>query len=846
MIDLYPFQREGVDAIHAMNNRGLLADEPGLGKTAQALFWMKELKTGPTVVVCPASLKDMWQREAKKMVGATSLILSGQTPMKENVGSDYDLLIINYEVLPHWERWLRKQGVVNIILDEAHLVSNRSSNRSRAAATLAMVCENIMLLTGTPMTNRPKDLWHLMHLIDRDKFASFTRYACTFCEPKMGPRGMEFKGAANLQQLHELISPHMVRRRKMDVLKDLPDKTMSVVPVCLSDYAEYDKAVNNFKEWLAQQGKNNDYTPFVERVVKLGHLKRLAAKLKFKAAMHWLNDWLASTDEKIVVFAIHKKMIEALERRLTVPLVKLTGSTPKTKRQKVVDEFQNNPDVRVLLGNIEAAGVGHTMTAASTVAFMELDWRPSMHAQATDRCLLEDQVVPCLPQYTEEVSSSGELRMALKNIQDVKVGDVVLTHSGQEKKVTDIGSRLHMDGRVTTIKYTGWSEPIECTFDHKWLIRRRESDDPLDVRWVQAHQILPGDEMAMARPTSSIPLNTVEVLDGWRIYKPSPLECVVEGCEGSIEARSMCRKHYREVLTLPVEDRPPAPKLAPGNYVHLPSSIEIDDGWLFVFGLFAAEGFSSTAGGKGAFVSVASHRDKEYLLHRCAKVFERLGVNTSVYRSKHRKGSELRAYSTELAYWFREWFGHTAEKKRLPQVLMDLPPHQAKVVLEGYVTGDGYYRNEMQEWTSASEVLAYQFAMLAAKCGYSPTMRKVWSKYSDKYHYVAAYSDSSKSDCKYVFRKVRSVSTANERRPRVYDITVEDDHSFVTGLATAHNCHRIGQKNTVIAYYLIALNTIEERLAEVLQSKQQTSSLAIDGKLNDDDIDIFDQLISSL
>lgn len=815
--------------------------------TTQALVWAKELGTSPTLVVCPASLKYMWQLEAEKKMGMSSLILSSRTPMKEHVKDKYNLLIINYEVLPYWEKWLRKQGIQNLICDEAHMLSNRSTKRSQSAQTLGFDAKNLLLLSGTPMMNRPKDLWHLLHMIDREKWHSFVRYALTYCEPKMGPRGMEFNGAKNLEKLHAEVKPHMVRRHKAEVLKDLPEKTIDVVPLDLKDRREYDLAENDFRKWLREQGKEDRYTPFTERIVKLGALKRLASKLKFRQTLEWIEDWLSATDEKLVVFGIHKKMMDALERRITVPLVKVTGSTTKKKRQKAVEEFQGSPDTRVFLGNIEAAGVGLTLTAASTVVFTELDWRPTLHAQAIDRCLVENQVVPCLsPVYTEGGTFSGEHRMSLKSIQHVEVGDVVLTHTGDEKRVTDVSSHLHMDGRITTIKYTGWGDPVECTFDHKWLIRRKEADDPLDLEWVQAHRILPGDEMVMARPSSSISLEKVEVKDAWRKYSPAPQNCVVDGCHGQIEARSMCRIHYRELLKLPVEERPAAPALPPPRYVSLPNHIEIDDEWLFLFGLYAAEGFSSIMEGKGAFVSVSSHRNKEHLLERCAKVFARLGVNAGIYRSKQWQSSELRAHSTELANWFMEWFGHTAEKKSLPKVLMDLPPEQASVLLDGYVTGDGYYRNGVQEWTSASETLAYQFAMLAAKCGYSPTMRKVWSDKGSKYHYVAAYAESSKTDCPYVFRRVRSVTTSTERRPRVYDVTVEDDHSFVTGFATAHNCHRIGQKNAVVGHYLIARNTIEERLAEVLQSKQETLSLAIDGQLNEDDIDIFDQLISSV
>lgn len=385
MVDLYPFQQAGVDRLHALNGNALLADEQGLGKTRQSLVWADEADAFPLLIVCQASLKHMWQRAVKEFTGKDSILLSGQTPAEESVESE--VFIINYEVLQHWQEWLMFQGLKAIVCDEAQMIANRKNKRSQAAREISSMCEHVLMLTGTPMIGKPDSLWHLLHLVDPASYHSFTSFTRTFCKKRRRPWGMDYFGSKNEERLHRELKSLMIRRLKSEVLKDLPEQQLSVVPIPLRDRTEYDRVQFDFLSW-AKEKRGDAYAgraAKAEQLVRMNNLKLIAAKAKFRGIVEWIDDFL-QTGEKLVVFGIHKKMMDALERRVDARSVKITGDTPKNIRQGLVDQFQEDPETRVFLGNIAAAGAGLTLTAASNVAFVELDWRPHMHSQASARC----------------------------------------------------------------------------------------------------------------------------------------------------------------------------------------------------------------------------------------------------------------------------------------------------------------------------------------------------------------------------------------------------------------------------------------------------------------------------
>jgi len=179
----------------------------------------------------------------------------------------------------------------------------------------------------------------------------------------------------------------MIRRTKDQVLEELPEKTRSLVPIEISNRREYNRVESEFLDWLEEQkGKEAaDRASKVEQITKIEYLKQVAAKGKIHESINWIKDFLHS-GEKLVVFATHREVIDKLFKAFGRVAVKIDGSVPVDRRQEIVEQFQTDAKIRLFIGNIQAAGVGLTLTAASNVAFLELGWTPALHDQAEDRC----------------------------------------------------------------------------------------------------------------------------------------------------------------------------------------------------------------------------------------------------------------------------------------------------------------------------------------------------------------------------------------------------------------------------------------------------------------------------
>ena len=389
-IKLFPYQKEGVIAIENFGGRVLLSDSMGMGKTIQVLVALRRNPSWlPALIVCPSSVKYNWEIEAHRL-GMQSSICEGEKPPIYN-GRDFNTLspltIINYDILKHWVKYLKKLKLKSIVLDEGQYLGNPRAQRTRAARELSQRSSQVMVLSGTPLTNRPAELWSLLNILWPDQFESFWSYAQDHCNPKYRPWGWDFSGSSNLPQLHDRLRQlGMIRRRKEDVLKDLPDKIRRIVPCQLSDEKEYKEASTDFLSWLRKNyGHKVGTVSKVEKLARVGYLLRLIAKLKLRSVVDWANRFLEETDEKLILFAVHKKCIDVLERRIHAQSVTVDGSVTGRKRQVAVDQFQNDKKTRVFIGNIKAAGVGITLTAASEVGFVEFWWNPGTHAQAEDR-----------------------------------------------------------------------------------------------------------------------------------------------------------------------------------------------------------------------------------------------------------------------------------------------------------------------------------------------------------------------------------------------------------------------------------------------------------------------------
>ena len=385
-LSLFPFQKKGVAFLEARNGRALIADEMGLGKTVQALTWMElHPKKRPAIVVVPASLKLNWAREAGMwMTNPKVQILQGSKPGVPIVG---EILVINYDILVYWLDTLIKIKPQVLVMDEVHYIKSNQTKRTKAIRRLAKGIPHVIGLSGTPIVNRPVEILNAVRLIDKDVVPNPWQFLHRYCGAKHNGYGWDFNGATRTDELHEkLANSIMIRRLKKDVLQDLPDKVRSFVPMELDNQSDYDKAEQNFIEFVKEQkgAAAAEKASNAQALAEIEGLKQLAVQGKMKQSVEWIKDFL-EVDGKLVVFATHKFVIDQLMTEFGDIAVKVDGSVTGANRDKAVTEFQGNPRIRLFIGNIKAAGVGLTLTASSNVVFLELPWTPGDLTQAEDR-----------------------------------------------------------------------------------------------------------------------------------------------------------------------------------------------------------------------------------------------------------------------------------------------------------------------------------------------------------------------------------------------------------------------------------------------------------------------------
>jgi SNF2 family DNA or RNA helicase len=377
---LAPFQWAGVR--YALDARQMfLADEQGLGKTVEALATLEADDAYPAIVVCPASMKLGWQREAAKWLPHRSLaVIEGRAAVPPRG----DITILNYEIVAAHRIALSAPRPRALVVDESHYCKNPRAKRTQAVRRLAAAVQPDGLrlaLTGTPVLNHAEELIAQLRVIGRlEDFGSGSSFS------------QQFGRALSEERLHwHLRRRCFVRRVKADVLPQLPAKRQVVVPVALTNEAEYRLAERDVVEWLRSQPLDLSEleskiaaTLRAERLAQLGTLQRLAARGKLAAALAWIHDFLES-GEPLVVFARHVEVHQAVLARFPNAL-HLVGSDSLEAREASIAAFQEPGGPQLIVCATRVAGQGITLTRASNVTFLELEWTPAMHDQAEDRC----------------------------------------------------------------------------------------------------------------------------------------------------------------------------------------------------------------------------------------------------------------------------------------------------------------------------------------------------------------------------------------------------------------------------------------------------------------------------
>jgi len=440
--DYMPFQKAGIRYALDRDNV-LIGDEMGLGKTIQAIGIINsDPKIYTAIIVCPKSLKLNWQRELSRWLvrPLTVGVVNGGWP-------NTDIIILNYESLSKWEKNIAERVWGAAIVDEAHLIKNSKTIRSKQVKAIRSVRK--IRLTGTPIVNRPVELYNLIEDLT-PVFGKFWTFAKRYAGASNNGYGWDFSGASNLDELQlRLRETIMVRRLKMDVLTELPRKIRQVIEV-EADTTEQKQAVKREGSFeadsesrlirlraaveMSKAESEEAYKMAVENLkdasqvdfTEMARLRHETAISKIPAILSHVQSCLEDNDQKIIIAAHHRDVIEQLKDGLKEysPVI-LIGGMSEIDRQKSVDTFQNNPTCRIFIGGIMAAGVGITLTASSHVIFGELDWVPGNITQMEDRAHRIGQTQTVLVQHLV-LADSLDARMANILIQKQNVIDSAL------------------------------------------------------------------------------------------------------------------------------------------------------------------------------------------------------------------------------------------------------------------------------------------------------------------------------------------------------------------------------------------------------------------------------------
>jgi superfamily II DNA or RNA helicase len=487
-LEYLPYQRAGI-AYAIAHHDTLIADEMGLGKSIQSVGVVNADPLARRIlIVCPATLKLNWRKEFTKW-DVKGLSIEVITP-KTKAFPAVDVVIINYELMTKWQKELRAFDWDLLCIDEAHYVKNPKTGRAQeifgrkkervktkvnpetGAEEVVKVLPPLaplsakrrLFLTGTPIVNRPKELWPLIQALDPDGLGkNFMRYALRYCSAFQTRFGWDFGGASNLDELQEVLrSKFMVRRLKKDVLKELPAKVRQVLVLeagaSIRELLEKEKKA--YDEY-AKHLKDGDFES--PEFADMSRVRKEVAIAKIPFIVDHLREVLEEQD-KVCVFVYHHEVLDAIVAAFPGLCVSIDGRTKNEDRQVAVERFQGDPNVRLFVGTIRAAGVGITLVASSTVVFGELDWVPGNVTQAEDRCHRIGQTDTVFVRH-----------LVLEGSLDERMAQIIVEKQEVIDKALDVAPQATNDAptmRVMDIIPPAPPEHIPGTIERKFISRQ--------------------------------------------------------------------------------------------------------------------------------------------------------------------------------------------------------------------------------------------------------------------------------------------------------------------------------------------------------------------------------------
>lgn len=449
----FPHQVEGIEFLKT-HKRVILADEMGLGKTFQAITAAGDATLQNKLVLCPASLKLNWKREIESIY-PEDIIHVVESGKEQTIPETATWIIINYDMLTKYKAQLiklRELGLIDTaICDEAHYIKGKKTIRAKVTLEIIEGLEYVFMLTGTPLMNRPAELFNLLKGIGHPLGRARTTFTRRYCDAKLvtqpirGGRVIRFwdeSGAEHLDELREFTKEAILRRTKQEVL-DLPPKISSVqITELPKEYkVKYMTTFDDYIDFLrsnpvvSNDDVNNALT--AKHLIELIKLKQLCSEAKLPRIVEDIRS-AVSQGEKVIVFSQFTNTINKLQEMLLekkrasqhgdaqdpIKSVVLTGASSMSQRQAAVDSFQNDEDTKVFIGNIKAAGVGITLTRASIVMFADMEWSPALHDQAEDRA--------------HRIGQEGTVNIYYYVIQDTVEEDIVDLLQKKKSVIKDV------------------------------------------------------------------------------------------------------------------------------------------------------------------------------------------------------------------------------------------------------------------------------------------------------------------------------------------------------------------------------------------------------------------------
>lgn len=781
-IRLYPHQIQAALFMNVTRNT-LISHEMGLGKTVSVILYVEMNSFEKVFVITPNSLKFNFYYEIQKFTNSTAHIINWK---KNTCGiEEAKYIIVNYDFfnskntkdkkfITKWKK-LGIDIIDAVICDESTKLKNTKTNTYKNFKSIFSKSifrdEKIskIFLSGTPCPNKSHELYTVLNQISPLDFTTkkyFQEYYCGMTYDIEGGWGYVVNTIEQkFEELYHKIAPFTHRKRKFEVLTDLPDKTYQRIILEMTDneqriYSEIEAGIANE---FVEHPNGNPLTIMIR-------LRQYLALIKVQHVIELIEN-VFETGEKVVVVDFFKDSLYQLNEKLGDMTALHTGDQSVEERADIVKMFQDSNSVlKGFLGSIQTCNYGLTLTAASKLFIMTLPYSVGEYDQVSDRCILKGELVLTINGYVP--------------IENICVDDLVYTVNGNWKRVINVGNKIERKKAFYDIKYKGFYKPLRCTEDHEIYVY---DYDMCKYYWIEASNIHL-TKHAMVFPKVNI-----------NNYKK----------KFRVEKYNSKNKNKQNINLNP----------------------NLNNELLYAFGRFVGDGHVNNHQ-----VSICGHLKEYQEVLRCIETIK--NEFNILNHTEYIRDNKVEMYisSVELRKNFKLWFGEGAYNKSIPNFIFHLDNLQIKSFLDGYYGADGYKRKNTQQASTVSKYLSYQIILLEGLLDNTPSLRfnsnaKCWSiEYSlrDKIKRKMLIKNNDGN----IIYPIQEIKIYKPKRndERVYDLTVEDDESFIIGLSTVHNCHRIGQKSAVNIYVLVFPDTIDDYVFSAIENKRKEIVKVIDNE----------------